>query len=114
MYKVEKFKELLQELEYIGELIGRSTTLAELEVHIPKKIKLEEELLNMYEKTQEKPVIRCKELCVNIRPSYGFEIQFINLKNNEVKTYKGTLNCEEKYGTLITDDFIFVKEALNE
>ena len=49
MDKLEKFKELLQELEYIGELIGRSTTLAELEVHMPKKISLEEELIKMYE-----------------------------------------------------------------
>ena len=49
MDKVEKFKELLQELEYIGELIGRSTTLAELEVHMPKKIRLEQELIKMYE-----------------------------------------------------------------
>ena len=49
MDKLEKFKELLQELEYIGELIGRSTTLAELEVHMPKKIRLEQELIKMYE-----------------------------------------------------------------
>lgn len=49
MDKVEKFKELLQELEYIGELIGRSTTLVELEVHIPKKTRLEQELVKMYE-----------------------------------------------------------------
>ena len=48
MDKVEKFKELLQELEYIGELIGRSTTLVELEVHIPKKRRLEQELIKMY------------------------------------------------------------------
>ena len=48
MDKVEKFKELLEGLEYTGELIGRSTTLAELEVHMPKKIRLEEELLKMY------------------------------------------------------------------
>ncbi len=49
MDKVEKFKELLERLEYTGELIGRSTTLTELEVHIPKKIRLEEELIKMYE-----------------------------------------------------------------
>ena len=48
MDKVEKFKELLEGLEYTGELIGRSTTLAELEVHMPKKISLEEELIKMY------------------------------------------------------------------
>ena len=48
MDKVEKFKELLIELEYIGELIGRSTTLVELEVHIPKKRRLEQELIKMY------------------------------------------------------------------
>ena len=48
MDKVEKFKELLERLEYTGELIGRSTTLIELEVHIPKKIRLEEELIKMY------------------------------------------------------------------
>ena len=59
MDKVEKFKELLEGLEYTGELIGRSTTLTELEVHMPKKIRLEEELLNMYqeelnESTQQK------------------------------------------------------------
>ena len=48
MDKVEKFKELLEELEYTGELIGRSTTLTELEVHMPKKIRLEQELLKMY------------------------------------------------------------------
>ena len=49
MDKVEKFKELLEGLEYTVELIGRSTTLAELEVHIPKKIRLEQELIKMYE-----------------------------------------------------------------
>ena len=49
MDKVEKFKELLQELEYIGELIGRSTTLTELEVHMPKKINIEQQLIKMYE-----------------------------------------------------------------
>lgn len=48
MEKVEKFKELLEGLEYTGELIGRSTTLAELEVHMPKKIRLEQELIKMY------------------------------------------------------------------
>ena len=48
MYKLEKFKELLEGLEYTGELIGRSTTLAELEVHMPKKIRLEKELIKMY------------------------------------------------------------------
>lgn len=48
MDKVEKFKELLEGLEYTGELIGRSTTLTELEVHIPKTISLEQELLKMY------------------------------------------------------------------
>ena len=85
MDKVEKFKELLQELEYIGELIGRSTTLTELEVHMPKKIRLEQELLKMYEEKQEKPVIRCKELYVNMNSKYGYEIQFINLKNHEIK-----------------------------
>ena len=114
MDKVEKFKELLIEYGNVNECIGVSTSMSSLNVHYHKKDKLEKELLKMYVGKQEKPVIRCKELCVNIRPSYGFEIQFINLKNNEVKTYKGTLNCEEKYGTLITDDFIFVKEAINE
>ena len=109
MDKVEKFKELLEGLEYTGELIGRSTTLTELEVHMPKKIRLEEELLNMYEEKQEKPVIRCKELYVKMNPKYGYEIQFVSLKNYEVKTYKGTLSCKEKDGMLITDDFIFVK-----
>ena len=49
MDKVEKFKELLEGLEYTGELIGRSTTLKELEVHMPKKIRLEKELIKMYE-----------------------------------------------------------------
>ena len=49
MDKVEKFKELLEVLEYTGELIGRSTTLIELEVHISKKIRLEQELIKMYE-----------------------------------------------------------------
>ena len=48
MDKVEKFKELLEGLEYTGELIGRSTTLTELEVHMPKKIRLEQELIKMY------------------------------------------------------------------
>lgn len=110
MDKVEKFNELLERLEYTGELIGRSTTLTELEVHMPKKIRLEEELIKMYEEKQEKPVIRCKELYVNINQKYGYELQFVSLKNNEVKTYKGTLSCKEKDGMLITDDFIFVKE----
>ena len=49
MDKLEKFKELLEGLEYTGELIGRSTTLTELEVHMPKKIRLEQELIKMYE-----------------------------------------------------------------
>ena len=49
MDKVEKFKELLEGLEYTGELIGRSTTLIELEVHISKQIRLEQELIKMYE-----------------------------------------------------------------
>ena len=110
MDKVEKFKELLEGLEYTGELIGRSTTLTELEVHMPKKIRLEQELIKMYEEKQEKPVIRCKELYVNMNQKYGYELQFVSLKNNEVKTYKGTLSCKEKDGMLITDDFIFVKE----
>ena len=57
----------------------------------------------------EKPVIRCKELYVKMNPKYGYELQFVSLKNNEVKTYKGTLSCKEKDGMLITDDFIFVK-----
>ena len=48
MDKLEKFKELLEGLEYTGELIGRSTTLTELEVHMPKKIRLEQELIKMY------------------------------------------------------------------
>ena len=48
MDKLEKFKGLLEGLEYTGELIGRSTTLTELEVHMPKKISLEEELIKMY------------------------------------------------------------------
>ena len=112
MDKVEKFKELLEGLEYTGELIGRSTTLKELEVHMPKKIRLEEELIKMYEEKQEKPVIRCKELYVNMNQKYGYELQFVSLKNNEVKTYKGTLSCKEKDGMLITDDFIFIKEWL--
>ena len=113
MDKVEKFKELLEGLEYTGELIGRSTTLTELEVHMPKKIRLEQELIKMYEEKQEKPVIRCKELYVNMNQKYGYELQFVSLKNNEVKTYKGTLSCKEKDGMLITDDFIFVKELNN-
>ena len=56
MDKLEKFKELLQELEYIGELIGRSTTLTELEVHMPKKISLEQELIKMYEEALNKSI----------------------------------------------------------
>ena len=69
-----------------------------------------QELIKMYNEKKEKPVIRCKELYVNMNSKYGYEIQFINLKNHEVKTYKGTLSCKEKYGMLITDDFIFIKE----
>ena len=113
MDKVEKFKELQSTLNIIvydkirlekntidvGELIS-------LDIQFNK---IEKELLKMYEEKQEKPVIRCKELYVNMNPKYGYEIQFINLKNHEVKTYKGTLSCKEKDGMLITDDFIFVK-----
>ena len=66
--------------------------------------------IKMYEEKQEKPVIRCKELYVNMNQKYGYELQFVSLKNNEVKTYKGTLSCKEKDGMLITDDFIFIKE----
>ena len=56
MDKLEKFKELLEGLEYTGELIGRSTTLKELEVHMPKKISLEQELIKMYEEALNKSI----------------------------------------------------------
>ena len=108
MDKVEKFKELLEEYAYINEYIGVTYSIDKLKEFYLKKDKAEQELIKLYEE-QEKPVIRCKELYVNMNSKYGYEIQFINLKNYEVKTYKGTLSCKEKDGMLITDDFIFVK-----
>ena len=122
MDKVEKFKELLEEYAnswylccaYDLNTKKDSTHKNKKDKLINKMVKLEKELIKMYEEKQEKPVIRCKELYVKTNPKYGYEIQFINLKNHEVKTYKGTLSCKEKDGMLITDDFIFLKEALNE
>ena len=95
---VEKFRELLNDFG--------------LHYHEFKSAEIENELIKMYEEKQEKPVIRCKELYVNMNQKYGYELQFVSLKNNEVKTYKGTLSCKEKDGMLITDDFIFIKEWL--
>ena len=107
MDKVEKFKEL-----YIKTL-NQSRRFGIFGINdedYEQYDKDKQELIKMYEEKQEKPVIRCKELYVNMNSKYGYEIQFINLKNHEVKTYKGTLICKEKDGMLITDDFIFVKE----
>ena len=115
MSKVEKFKELLEGLEYTGELIGRSTTLTELEVHMPKKIRLEKELIKMYDEKQEKPVIRCKEYEVN----YIGEENCIGQMQDRYEIHWQGKNCwqlntseqiEEKDGILTTDDFIFIKE----
>ena len=114
MDKVEKFKVLQSTLNII---IYDKIRLEENTIDVGELIsldiqfnKIEKELLKMYEEKQEKPIIRCKELYVNINHGRGYEIQFINLKNYEVKTYKGTLSCKEKDGMLITDDFIFIKE----
>ena len=107
MDKLEKFKEL-----YIKTL-NQSRRFGIFGVNdedYEQYDKDKQELIKMYEEKQEKPVIRCKELYVKMNPKYGYEIQFINLKNYEVKTYKGTLSCKEKDNMLITDDFIFVKE----
>ena len=107
MDKVEKFKEL-----YIKTL-NQSRRFGIFGINdedYEQYDKDKQELLKMYQEEPEKPVIRCKELCANINPSYGYEIQFVNLKNNEVKTYKYTLNLEKKDNMIITDDFIFVKE----
>ena len=106
MDKVEKFKELLEELEYTGELIGRSTTLTELEVHMPKKIRLEQELIKMYDEKQEKPVIYCREYeVIKIEDKLFYVLWQGKFDNQTVVTHA----LEEKDGMLITDDFIFVK-----
>lgn len=107
MNKVEKFKELLKKYD----LIVGAYNCGHADISEVKKA--EQELIKMYselEEPQEKPVIKFKELYVDMNPKYGYEIQFVSLKNNEVKTYKYSLTLEEKDGMLITDDFIFIKD----
>jgi hypothetical protein len=74
--------------------------------------KAEQKLIQMYselEEPQEKPVIRCKEYEV-LEFKKSFIIRF---KINNIKQDIFSYCIEEKDGMLITDDFIFVKEALN-
>ena len=115
MDKVEKFKELLEKYENMQCMLFDKNWIKQLTAEeysdlVEESELVKKQLIKIYEEKQEKPVIRCEELYVNINQKYGYEIQFINLKNYEVKTYKGTLSCKEKDGMLITDDFIFVKE----
>ena len=57
-----------------------------------------------------KPIVHCKDYWANLHWNTGYEIQFVN-KKDEVRTYKYSFNAEEKDDILITDDFIFVKES---
>ena len=53
MKDVDKFTELLISYSYESEKIGRSTTLTELNVLLPRQLKLQQELIQMYKEDEE-------------------------------------------------------------
>ena len=116
MDKVEKFKKLLEEYAYINEYIGVTYSMDKLKEFYLKKDKYEQELIKMYSELKdnnEKPVIRCECWEISgIKSEFGddiFAYQVEWLWKEFIQKTK-TMKYEEKYGMLITDDFIFIKE----
>ena len=119
MDKVEKFKELLEEYAnswylccaYDLNTKKDSTHKNKKYKLINKMVKLEKELIKMYDEKQEKPVIMCKKYKVN----YIGEENCIGQMQDRYEIHWQGKNCwqlntseqiEEKENMLITDDFI--------